>query len=112
MLSDASAADGFLKNMATKEEIAQNEQFLLLTPCFQLYSIIVLLFKGSFQFCSSMFLKCRFVVCGKGLMSTGHEYLIRYSNNLYNSILNPFPQTTNLQQMTLITSGQINGISL
>ena len=32
--------------MATKEEIAQNEQFLLLSPCFQVYSIIVLSFKG------------------------------------------------------------------
>ena len=34
-LSDASAADGFLKTV-TKEEIAQNEQFLLLQQCFQL----------------------------------------------------------------------------
>ena len=32
------------ENMATKEEIAQNEQFLLSSPCFQLYSIIVLSF--------------------------------------------------------------------
>ena len=36
------------ENMATKEEIAQNKQFLLLSPCFQLYSIIVLSFKGIF----------------------------------------------------------------
>ena len=36
--------------MATKEEIAQNEQFLLLSPYFQLYSIIVLSFKDSFHF--------------------------------------------------------------
>ena len=35
--------------MATKEEIAQNKQFLFLSPCFQLYSIIVLSFKGSFH---------------------------------------------------------------
>ena len=32
MLSDASAADGFLKTV-TKEEIAQNEQFHLLPQC-------------------------------------------------------------------------------
>ena len=38
----------FFENMATKEEIAQNEQFLLLQPCFQLYSIIVLSFTGIF----------------------------------------------------------------
>ena len=37
-LSDASAADGFLETV-TKEEIAQNEQFLLLTQCFQLLVI-------------------------------------------------------------------------
>ena len=33
--------------MVTKEEIAQNKQFLLLSPYFPLYLIIVLLFKGS-----------------------------------------------------------------
>ena len=38
------------ENMVTKEEIAQNKQFLPLLPCFQLYSIIILSFKGSFQF--------------------------------------------------------------
>ena len=35
-LSDTSAADGFLKNKVTKEEIAQSEQFLLLPQCFPL----------------------------------------------------------------------------
>ena len=39
MLSDASAADGFSENIVTKEEIAQNEQFLLLTQCFPLLVI-------------------------------------------------------------------------
>ena len=38
MLSDASAADGFLK-IVTKEEIAQNVQFLLLPQCFPLFVI-------------------------------------------------------------------------
>ena len=33
--------------MVTKEEIAQNKQFLLLSPYFPQYLIIVLLFKGS-----------------------------------------------------------------
>ena len=56
MLSDTSAADGFLKNLATKEESAQ-EQFLLLSPCFQLYSIIVLSFNGSSLMISGMFSK-------------------------------------------------------
>ena len=36
--SDASAADGFLKTV-TKEEIAQNEEFLLLPKCFPLLVI-------------------------------------------------------------------------
>ena len=43
--------------MTTKEEIAQSEQFLHLSPCFQLCSIIVLSFKESFQFYSGMFSK-------------------------------------------------------
>ena len=38
------------ENMATKAEIAQNEQFLLLSPCFQLCSIIVPSFKGVSNF--------------------------------------------------------------
>ena len=41
--------------MATKEEIAKNEQSLLLSQCVQLYSIIVFLFEGSYPFCSGMF---------------------------------------------------------
>ena len=45
------------ENMTTKEEIAQNEHFLHLSACFQLCSIIVPLFKGSFQFVSGMFSK-------------------------------------------------------
>ena len=40
MLSDASAADSFLKTLlVTKEEIAQNVQFLLLPQCFPLFVI-------------------------------------------------------------------------
>ena len=42
------------ENKSTKEEIAQYEQFLLLLPCIQLYSTIVLSFKGSFHLVSSM----------------------------------------------------------
>ena len=36
MLSDVPAADGFFENIVTKEEMAQNEQFLLLPQCFPL----------------------------------------------------------------------------
>ena len=39
MLYDASAADSFLKKIVTKEEIAQNERFLLLPLCFPLWII-------------------------------------------------------------------------
>ena len=56
--------------MSTKEEIAQNEQFLLLSSCFQLFSISVLWFKGSFQICSDMFSKSSaadLLYVGKGL---------------------------------------------
>ena len=45
------------ENMLTKEEIAQNKQFHLWSSCFQLYSIIVLSFKGSFKNISSLFSK-------------------------------------------------------
>ena len=59
MFSKASASDLLFvkkgKNMTTKEEIAQNKQFLLLSSC--LYSIIVLSIKGSFQICSGIFSK-------------------------------------------------------
>ena len=54
------------ENMVTKEESAQNKQFLLMSLCFQIYSIIVLSFKGSFQICSGYVFKvvcCRFDVC-------------------------------------------------
>ena len=39
MLSDASAADGIFENIVTKEEIAQNVQFILLPQCFPLFVI-------------------------------------------------------------------------
>ena len=39
MLSNASAADSFFENIVTKEEIAQNEQFLLLPQSFPLLVI-------------------------------------------------------------------------
>ena len=61
------------ENMATKEEIAQNKQFLLLSPCFQINSILVLSFKGIFcTFLLDVFkvVCCRFVVCGNGLNIT------------------------------------------
>ena len=39
MLSDASAGRQLFENIVTKEEIAQNEQFLLLPQCFPLLVI-------------------------------------------------------------------------
>ena len=56
------------ENMPTKEEIAQNEQFLLLSPCFQLYSIIVLSFSEIVTDFALMFSKSSaadYFVCGK-----------------------------------------------
>ena len=63
--------------MANKEEIAQNEQFLLLSPCFQHYSIIVPVhLKDPFHFFTFGYVLkvvcCRFVVCGKALIDTEH----------------------------------------
>ena len=49
--------------MATKEEIAKNKQFLLLSPYVQLYSMIVLSFKGSFQFVWVSFQSCLLQIC-------------------------------------------------
>ena len=74
MLSDASAADGIFENIATKEEITQNEQFLLLSPCFQLYSIIVLSFSENFHICVYMFSKSSAVE----LLFVGKGGLIRF----------------------------------
>ena len=45
----------FRRHVDKKEEIAQNDQFLPLSPCFQLNLMIVLLIKRSFQFVSGMF---------------------------------------------------------
>ena len=58
--------------LSLKKKLLKNEQFLLLSPCFQLYSIIVLLFKGSFKNKSGMFSKSSaadllYVLCRKGL---------------------------------------------
>ena len=64
-LSDASAADGFFENIVTKEEIAQNEQFLLLQQYFPLLVI------GSLQ--------CRFLqICYMWERVKMNE---KYSNN-------------------------------
>ena len=52
------------ENIVTIEEIAHDEQFLLLPLCFQLYSIIKL--TKNFHMFDLMFSKS-FVVCGKGL---------------------------------------------
>ena len=57
------------ENMATKEYISQNEQFLFLSPCFQLYSIIEHSFKREFQKRFGYVNKivcCRVIACGKG----------------------------------------------
>ena len=54
--------------MVTKEEIAQNEQFLLLSPCFQFYSIIVFSTKWSFKKKIGYVFKvvgCRVIACGE-----------------------------------------------
>ena len=67
--------------MATKEEIAQNEQFLLLSLCFQLYLIIVLSLKGSFHCFSGMISKSSaadLFVCGKGFGRNGRGDLLAH----------------------------------
>ena len=54
-----------------QKKIAQNEQFLLLPHCFQLYSIIKVSFIEIFQIVSLNNFKvicCRFLVCWKGIM--------------------------------------------
>ena len=73
MLFDASAADGFLeKTMETKEEIVQNEPFLLL-PTFSTLHNYWLSFKGSFQIFSGKSSKSSaadvlYVEKGKGIL--------------------------------------------
>ena len=57
----------------TKGKIAHNEQFLILPPCIQLYSIIVLSFIESFRQYYLMFLKfsaADLLYEGKGYMKT------------------------------------------
>ena len=60
------------ENTVTKEEIAQNEQFLLLPQCFPLLVISYPFNYRDFQFFGQNMFKvacCRIVVWGKGLIS-------------------------------------------
>ena len=45
------------ENFVTKEEIAQDEQFLLLAQCFQLHSIIIASLRKIFHIIVEMFSK-------------------------------------------------------
>ena len=45
------------ENIVTKGEIAQNEQFLLLPQCFQLFSVIILTILENFHIFELTFLK-------------------------------------------------------
>ena len=60
------------ENVVTKEEIAQDEQFLLLTQCFQIYSISMSTFRKIFHLIVEMFSKSSsadlLYTCGKLLI--------------------------------------------
>ena len=61
-----------LENKVTKEEIAQNQQFLLLPQCFPLLVIGYPFNYRDFSICwqnMSKVVCCRIVVCGEGLSS-------------------------------------------
>ena len=49
MVSEASATYNFFKEIMAKGEIAHGEQFLLLTQCYQSYTIILLSLKENFH---------------------------------------------------------------
>ena len=62
---------GRLENILTKGEIAHDEQFLLMSQCFQLFSLIIRSFKVIFHYFAKMFSKsfaARFVVCRTGFI--------------------------------------------
>ena len=70
------------ENIVTKEEIYQNEQFLLLPQCFQLFLIINLSFMEIFHVFLNMFqmlAAADLLYVGKGLMfSLMFEVLMNY----------------------------------
>ena len=68
------------ENIVTKEGIAQNEQFLLLPQCFQLFLIITLIYGDFSCFCLyiSNVVYCKFIVCEKGL-KIEHPLVLYYS---------------------------------
>ena len=73
-LSDTSAADDFWHDSA-KTEIAQNEQILLLSECFQLFSEIIPTFIELFPVFAWMFSKwsaADLLYVGKGYLDKGY----------------------------------------
>ena len=56
-----------IENVVKKGDIAHNEQFLLLSQCFQLFFTFI--YRDFLYLCLYVFkvVCCRFVVCGKGL---------------------------------------------
>ena len=58
MLSDASAADDIFESIVAKEEIAQNEQFLVLPKCFPLLVIGYPFNYKDFLFFIHLFIDC------------------------------------------------------
>ena len=83
--------------MSTQEEIAQNQQFLLLSPCIQLYSIIALSFKGNFLLCGSL---CQKLVLRMKDPKSGiilnfpNNHLLVAGQKLATSIFNRFNEIT------------------
>ena len=59
----------YFENIVTKDEIAQNKEFLLLSQCFQPFFSNCTFICRYFQcfVCVFKIVCCRFAVCGKGL---------------------------------------------
>ena len=71
------------ENIVAKVEIAYAEQFLLWSPCFQIYGD----FSGFFHYVFKVTC-CGFVVCGKGLKSM--QPRVEYIVNCYQLPFNTF----------------------
>ena len=108
------------ENIATKEEIAQNVQFLLLPQCFPPLVIgYPFNYRDFFIFWQKTFkvVCCRIVIWGKGFRVVFYTFdVFTYmwarvnplssTKDLLKRPKKPFPLTTNLQQTTLKTFRQ------
>ena len=99
MLFDSSTAEDFWKHCFISGEIAQNQQFLLLPQCFQLYLIVEPSVIEIFQIFVNMLTKSS----AAELLYVGHHLRQIMRKPTLWTLLNPFPHTTMRERVEVST---------